>query len=159
MTRSANDPIERAPEADHVCVVVADAARARVLVLEPELVDVSEITNPRLRARGAHVRSGSGAGRREIERHFAAEIAEEAAGVASLYPSCALIVVATPAMLGLLRPAIARKIGSTDRIAVHELARDLTRLAAPKLHDQLAEAGLIPARGQAALQPASGPPA
>ncbi|HEX7842517.1 MAG TPA: host attachment protein [Kofleriaceae bacterium] len=155
-----NDPIERVPRADNVCVVVADAARARVLVLESELVDVSEITNPILRARGAPGQSGSGAGRRDIDRHFAAEIAEEAAGVWSLYPGCELILVASPGMLGLLRPAIARKIGPRDRVAVRELAQDLTRLAGPKLHDQLAEAGLIPPRGrQGASQSAPGLPA
>jgi protein required for attachment to host cells len=150
-----NDAIESGPRADNVCVVVADAARARVLVLESELVDVSEITNPILRARGAPGQSGSGAGRRDVDRHFAAEIAEEAAGVWSLYPSCELILVASPGMLGLLRTAIANKIEPTDRIAVHELARDLTKLAGPKLHDDLAEAGLIPPRGWQGASPSA----
>jgi protein required for attachment to host cells len=169
-------------------VVVADAARARVLVLDVEqdggitvtsdLVEVAEITNPTLRARNVDVLSDSGGGRRggastplhgtpdhrdqhrrEVERHFAAQIAEEAAAIWSRYPSCELVVVASPVMLGLLRPAIERKIGPTDRIELHELARDLTKLAGPKLHDQLADAGLVPVRGrQPPLRPTPGLP-
>jgi protein required for attachment to host cells len=159
-------------------VVVAGAARARVLMLEPasddgsaeasELVEVGEITNPMLRARGAGAVSDGGAGRRggarvplhgapehgdprrrDIERHFAAEIAEEAAAAWRRYPPCELIVVASAWMLDLLRPAIDQKLGPTDRVGVHELARDLTKVAAAKLHDDLAEAGLLPARGDA----------
>jgi protein required for attachment to host cells len=178
-----------APGARNFCVVVADAARARVLVLDidhdigaaatSQLVGVAEITNPMLRARDVDVLGDNGTGRRggartpihstpdhrdhrrrDIARHFAAQIAEEAAAVWSRYPSCELIVAASPMMLGLLRPAIERKIGPTDRIRVHELARDLTKLTGPMLHDQLTEAGLVPPRGrQAPLQRAPGLPA
>lgn len=140
------------------CVVVAGPAHARVLVLEPEretgdtaaseLVEVAEITNPMVRARNVAVLS---AHRRDIERHFAAEIAEEAAAVWSCYPPCELIVAANPAMLAVLRPAIqARTGGPIHPIGIHELARDLTRLTGPQLHGELAGAGLIPARGAAA---------
>jgi protein required for attachment to host cells len=164
------------------CVLVADAARARVLVLDPardalgfvrlsELVEVAEITNPTLRARNVDLLSDSRPGlrqggrapsqvqrhavsdhrerhRREIERHFAARAAEEAAGVWRRYPGCDLIVVASPTMLGLLRPAISRQIRAQDRISIHELARDLTKLSAPALHDLLAEDDLLPPRGR-----------
>ena len=139
------------------CVVVADASRARVLVLEPdretgdaaasELVEVAEITNPMVRARSAAVLSHV---RRDIERHFAAEIAEEAAAVWSCYPPCELIVAASPAMLAVLRPAIqARTGGPIDPSGIHELARDLVKLSGPRLRDELAGAGLVPARGTA----------
>ena len=60
------------------------------------------------------------------------------------YPSCELIVAASPVMLGLLRPAIDRQIRAEDQIAMHELARDLTKLTAAELHDLLAEAELLP---------------
>lgn len=135
------------------CVVVADGSRARVLVLEPdretgdaaasELVEVAEITNPWVRARST---AGVSYDRREIERHFAAEIAEEAAAVWSCFPPCELIVAASPAMLASLRPAIRARTGG----GIHELARDLVKLSGPRLRDELAGAGLVPARGAAA---------
>lgn len=167
---AAREPMRRpAAQARTSCVVVADAARARVLVLEvdpatgaaSELVEISEITNPMLRVRGGaapsagdrrgHRTPGHGVvelrdHRRDIERHFAAEIAEEAAAVWSWYPDCELILAAGPAMLGLLRPAIERKTGPLGSRA-RELARELTRLSPPRLHDELIAAGLVPARG------------
>ena len=179
---------EPAPHARNYCVLVADAARARVLLLgvEPaavgpatsELVDVAEITNPMLRARDVELLADSGTGRRggaktplhatpdhrdhhrrEIERQFAVRVAEEAASVWRRYPSCELIIAASPVMLGLLRPAIDKQLHPKDRIAVRELARDLTKLTGPKLHDLLAEAELIPARGRhAPLVPTPGLP-
>lgn len=136
------------------CVVVADASRARILVLEPdrdtgdaaasELVEIAEITNPMVRARSAATLSHV---RRDIERHFAAEIAAEAAAVWSSYPPCELITAASPATLAVLRPAIlARTGGPIDPSAIHELARDLVKLSGPRLRDELVAAGLVPAR-------------
>ena len=158
MTRPVTEPGDGPMSGPRTCcVVVADASRARVLVLEPdpetgdaaasELVEVAEITNPLVRARSA---AGLSYDRRDIERHFAAEIAAEAAAVWSCYPPCELIVAASPAMLGVLRSAIrARTGGPIDPSAIHELARDLTRLSGPRLRDELAGAGLVPARGAA----------
>jgi protein required for attachment to host cells len=132
-------------------VVVADASRARVLVLEPdreagdgaasELSEVAEITNPLVRVRGAALRSHD---RRETERHFAAEIAAEAAAVWACYPPCELILVAAPAMLAVLRPAIhARADGPIHPSGIRELARDLVKLSGPRLRDELAGGGLV----------------
>src|SRR5678816_559689 len=149
--------------ASHVrnhCVLVADAARARVWALDmdrsggtaiSELVEVAEITNPTLRARNVELVSDSGTGRRggartplhatpdhrdhhrrDLERHFAAQAAEEAVAVSQRYPSCELVVVASPVMLGLLRPA---------------------------LHDLLAGDKLLPERGRRApVVPVAGLP-
>lgn len=139
------------------CVAVADASHARVLVLEPdretgdagasELIEVAEITNPLVRVRSA---AGLSHDRREIERHFAAEIAEEAAAVWSCYPPCELIVAASPGMLAALRSAIRDRIaGPIAPSGIHELARDLVKLSGPRLRDELAGAGLVPARGAA----------
>jgi protein required for attachment to host cells len=168
---------EPAPRVRNHCVLVADAARARVWVLDAdgggnapsifELVEVAEITNPILRARDVEVVSDSGTGRRggaktpihappdhrdhrrrDLERHFAAQVAEEAAAVWRRYPSCELIVAASPVMLGLLRPALARQIRVTDQVHVRELPRDLTKLTGPALHDLLAEDELLPPRGR-----------
>ncbi|HEY5951115.1 MAG TPA: host attachment protein [Kofleriaceae bacterium] len=178
-----------ATSVQNFCVLVADAARARVLVLAVDrtrlgapiaaLVEVADLTNPMLRARDVEAVSDSGTGRRggaktplhatpdhrdhrrrDIERHFAALVAEEAAAVWRHYPSCELIVVASPVMLGLLRLAIDRLIRAKEQINIHELARDLTKLSAPMLHDFLAEAALLPERGRRApLKPAPGLPA
>lgn len=159
MTRPVTEPGDGPVSGPRTfCVAVADASRARVLVLEPdpgtgdaaasELVEVAEITNPRVRARSA---AGLSFDRRDIERLFAAEIAEEAAAVWRCYPPCELIVAASPAMLAALRSAIRARIeGSIGPSGMHELARDLVKLSAPRLRDELAGAGLVPARGAAA---------
>jgi protein required for attachment to host cells len=174
----------------NVCVLVADGVRARVFVLDAardgggpvitELVELAEIKNPRLRARDVELLSESRPGlrregpqgprhavsdhredrRREVERQFAARVAAEAAGVWRRYPACELIVAASPRMLGFLRPAIERQIRAKDQIAMRDLPRDLTTLSTPMLHDLLAEAELLPARGRRApLIPAPGQPA
>ena len=155
MTRHATEPGDGPVSGSRTfCVVVADASRARVLVLEPdretgdaaasELVEVAEITNPLVRARSA---AGRHQIRHEIERHFAAEIAAEAAAVWACYPPCELIVAASPAMLAVLRPAIwERTRGAVHPSRTQELARDLVKLSGPRLRDELAAAGLVPAR-------------
>jgi protein required for attachment to host cells len=174
--RPVNEP---APGVRNYCVLVADAARARLWVLDAdrsadgpaifELVDVAEITNPMLRARDVDLVSDSGTGRRggartplhatpdhrdhhrrDIERHFAGQVAEEAAAVWRRYPSCELVVAASPVMLGLLRPAIDRQIRVNDQIHLRELSRDLTKLTGPALHDLLAKDRLLPERGRRA---------
>ena len=154
-----------------ICVLVADAVRARVWVLDSsseleQLTAAAEITNPTLRARDSEIvsetrpslrREGPGMAlhsasdrresrRREVERHFAGLIAEEAAGVWRRYPNCELIVAAAPVMLGLLRTSLARHIRSKDELEVRELGRELSKLSGPVLHDQLADAGLLPPR-------------
>jgi protein required for attachment to host cells len=155
----------------HARVLVLEPDRETGDTAASELVEASEITNPMVRARNVATPSRDGGRqrgqrgqrgktpargipehpehpdhRRDIERHFAAEIAEEAAAVWSCYPPCELIVAASPAMLAVLRPAIQAR---TDPSGIHELARDLTKLSGPQLHDELAGAGLVPARGAA----------
>ncbi len=178
-----------APRARNFCVLVADAARARVLALEvaspslgpntAELVELVKLTNPMLRTLDTAAVSDSGSGRRggartplhstpdhrdhrrrDIERHFAAVVTEEAAAIWRRYPSCVLVVVAPPVMLGLLRPAIERSIRAKDRLTIHEVASDHTKLSASKLHDLLAESELLPARSRRApIMPEPGLPA
>ncbi|HET7500295.1 MAG TPA: host attachment protein [Kofleriaceae bacterium] len=150
-------PLPEPPRPRNYCVVVADGARARVLTLDEhgatrELDELAEITNPALRVRRSDI--GSDSHRREIERsftaHFAAQIAEEAAAVWSCFPACELILAASPMMLAPLRLEVSRRIGPDAHVEVRELARDLTRLARPRLHDQLSEAGLVPPRDHVA---------
>ncbi|MGE5184213.1 MAG: host attachment protein [Acidobacteriota bacterium] len=181
--RGAAQPPARAR---NTCVLVADAARARVLALEldresatSQLVELISLTNPQLRAVDSAAVSDSGSGRRggaktplhstpdhrdhrrrDIERHFAAVIAEEAAAIWRRYPSCELVVVAPPVMLGLLRPAIDRQLRAKDRVAIREVSGDHTKLTAPRLHDLLAGSGLVPERGRRPpILPAPGLPA
>lgn len=176
------------PQPRNVCVLVADAARARVLVLDTDrtvpgaqtsgLVELADLTNPPMRARDSEALADSGTGRRggastpvhstpdhrdrrrrDLERHFAAIVAEQAATVWRRYPACELIVAASPVMLGLLRPAIEKQLRAKDRVEIHELASDLTKLSAPMLQDLLADSGLLPPRGRRApLVPAPGLP-
>lgn len=172
-------PVEAPPaRARNACVLVADAVRARVFVLDEtreagsptitELVELAEIKNPIARTSDTEVLSESRPGlrreapqgprhavsdhredrRRELERQFAARIAEEAAGVWRRYPACDVIVAASPRMLGFLRPAIERQIRPKDQIDLHELPRELTQLSAAMLHDLLAEEDLLPERGR-----------
>lgn len=101
-----------------------------------------------VRARNAAVLSHV---RRDIERHFAAEIAAEAAVVWSCYPPCELVVAASLAMLAVLRPAILARIERPAEpreipSGIHALERDLVKLSGPRLRDELAAAGLVPAR-------------
>jgi protein required for attachment to host cells len=163
VTRHATEPGDELVSGSRTfCVVVADASRARVLVLEPdretgdaaasELVEVAEITNPLVRARSAAGRSQDRREiRHEIERHFAAEIAAEAAAVWACYPPCELILAAGPAILAVLRPAIRARTGpgGIGPSGIHELARELVKLSGPRLRDELAGAGLVPARDDA----------
>jgi protein required for attachment to host cells len=131
-----------------------------------ELVEVATITNPTLRARDVELLSDSRPGlrregpgtprhavsdhreahRRELERHFAARIAEETARVWRRYEFCVLVVAASPVMLGMLRTALNREIHASDQLRVEELPRDLTKLSPPALHDLLADFELLPER-------------
>jgi protein required for attachment to host cells len=172
-------PVEApAVRANNACVLVADAVRARVFVLDAtrdavgptitELVELAEIKNPIARASDSEVLSDSRPGlrreapqgprhgvsdhredrRRELERQFAVRIAEEAAGVWRRYPACDVIVAASPRMLGFLRHAIERQVRPKDQIELHELPRELTQLSAAMLHDLLAKEELLPERGR-----------
>jgi hypothetical protein len=182
-------PAPRAAEAGAgitIGVIVADAARARVLVLAElgsapaRLVEVAAVTHPERRARDSEVLSETRPGlrregphgprhgmddhrdrhRRAVDREFARLAVDEAVRNWRAHGATRVIVAASPAMLGLLRPAIARSNGGQKPFGVLELARDLTRLSPPALHDALAEAGLLPPRGRPSVpSPPIGAPA
>lgn len=177
LTRGARP---RPASGEHVnfCVLVVDAARARVLTLETvadecqptldELVEVGDITNPERRARASEFFSDNRPGlrregshgprhgvddrrdrhRRVMDQRFAELAANQAAEIWRRFPSCRVIVVAAPPMLGLLRPVIAERNRDPSPYETRELPRDLTRLAPSALHDALAKARLLPARGR-----------
>ncbi len=162
------------------CVIVADAARARILLLATAdsglaptlmpLTEVADLGRPEGRARDQELHSESRPGqrvdpfagpssghavsdhrenrRRESSREFADHVAEAASRVWRTLPSCDIVVVANPTMLGHLRPAMARRSSGPAPHTVHELARDLSKLAPAALHDALATAGMLPPRGR-----------
>jgi protein required for attachment to host cells len=156
-------------------VLAADGARARVFVLGASdgeqvptvapLVEVSHTTSPDRRAKdselfadapgmrreGPHSPRGGMSDRREghrrdSERRFAAQVVDEAERAFREHAVTRVVLVASPAMLGVLRPLMHHE--GHRPWTVRELARDLSRLAAPALHDALAEDGLLPPRGR-----------
>ncbi len=169
-------------------VLAADAARARVLTLEgaeaaqptlAPLVEVGLVTNPERRTRDTETfttsrpgvrRHGPGRSphgtddhrerhRHETDRHFAELAVGALARVWKGFSPKLVVVVASPPLLGLLRPILAREQRRQDGAAVRELARDITRLTPPALHDALADAGMLPRRGHRSLAaPAPGQP-
>jgi protein required for attachment to host cells len=145
------------------------------------LVEVSESTRPDSRTRdhrlftdtrpgmrqGGDGTQGSRHGvsdhrenhRRATEQRFAAEIVQEAERVWREHEVTRVALVASPGMLGVLRAALERTKAGPQRWSIHELARDLTKLAPPAIHDALAEDGLLPPRGRLpAIKPAPGRP-
>jgi protein required for attachment to host cells len=159
------------------CVLVADSARARILVvdsgdgsLEPTLsalTEVATLTSPERRARDSELFSDPRPGlrregphgprhgmddhrageRREARRRFAELAAAEAEAVCRRTGASRLVVAAGPGMLGFLRRPLDRRAGASP-LALGELARDLSKLAPPAIHDALAHAGLLPPRGR-----------
>ena len=162
---------------DNICVVVADARRARFFVLRESdaprapfrLADRGTLSNMSLRARGrsvtGRVRTETNTNREagpihpigaqrerhriELERRFSVEVAEKAAAVARNWMTGSVVLVADPRMLGFLREAVrgALKPG----IRVKELAKDYARLTASRLRDHLAGDGIVPGRGGGAI--------
>jgi protein required for attachment to host cells len=158
---------------DNICVVVADARRARLFTLQARaaprapfrLAERGTLSNMSLRARGrsvtGRVRTETNTNRQagpmhpigaqrerhriELERRFAAEVARRAAVLARNWASGSVVLVAEPRMLGFLRGAV--RIVLKPAIPVKELAKDYARLTASRLLDHLAADGIVPARG------------
>ena len=176
-----------APARSTFGILTADAARARLFVLHMRegegaptlapLFEVSRMTNPEQRARDSELLSDTRPGlrregphgprhgvsdhreghRHDAERRFAARIVDEAERVWHANGATRVVLVASPAMLGALRAAM--KSSKPRSWSVRELARDLTRLAAPALHDVLARDGLLPPRGRLSpVRPVPGRP-
>lgn len=158
------------------CVLLANTARARVLTLasaRPEgestlsaLEEVADQRNPAARARdnerfsdtrpgirreGSHgprhgVNDRREGNRQDSERQFMQSVVDETMAIWSRFPTCKIIVVANAQTLGLLRPVLARRV--REPYEVIEFPRDLTQLAPAAVHDALAKAGHLPARGR-----------
>lgn len=187
--KAAPRPLGAAPSPITFGILTADAAQARLFVLHvthgeyvptlAPLVEVSQTSQPHRRARDSDLFSDTRPGfrregphgprhavsdrrerqRREAERRFAARIIKEAVQVWRAHGVTRAILVASPAMLGVLRPVLSRTNDGSKPWSIRELARDLTQLAAPALHDVLAADGLVPPRGRLPpLRPSPGIP-
>lgn len=156
------------------CVVVADAARARLFTLEPagspdmeggpNLVERNDLVNPEQRLRDAQRWSDIKTGRNRVpgggqahgyddhrdrhvdewKRRFARNVAQEAAALVQRCKARNVILVAQKRMLGLLRTELAAVL--KNACSVQAFAKDLSKLAPQELHQHLTKEGLVPAR-------------
>jgi protein required for attachment to host cells len=80
----------------------------------------------------------------EFERSFAKEIANKTAELAQSRQAQAVLLVAEPQILGLVREVISSQI--PKHLKVTELAKDLCKLKSLELHEYLAHRDLLPPR-------------
>lgn len=148
------------------CILVADGARARLFRANmqeesakgAELVERQDLVEPErgladreiFSDKAGRNRPGSGfedhrrRHRDEVERKFAKRIAAAVAQELQGEPADALVVVADPRLLGLLRGALDTSVpGAPPRI---EVSADLTWQALPRLQHALAQLGVLPDR-------------
>jgi protein required for attachment to host cells len=149
------------------CIALVDATRARLFTFErttdpggdhDDFTEHADLVNPARRMRASDLFSDSRPGsnrtgplqyafddHREahldnMDAEFARAVVGEIRRVMRVNAARRLVVCATPRMLGQLRAAELRH----DGFAVDELPRDLVKLTAPELRDQLASYGLLP---------------
>ena len=154
----------------NTCIAVVDASRARLFTfersvepegLQEELTELRDLVNPARRLRASQLFSDSRPGSSrtgglqyafddhrdahidELDAEFSRKIVGEIADMMRAEHAKRLIVCASPSMLGELRDAC-DALGRD--IIVDELPRDLVKLSASRLRDQLASYGLLPAR-------------
>lgn len=150
------------------CVVVADAARARVYLWEADenlkaggrLVEAVDLVNEDYTARGEdapgvkterntsrqagpmHPQGAKRATHRaEVERRFAREVAGKVKALLGKGSGHALILSAEPHMLGLMR--LQMKPATGKRISVSEISRNYTHLTPARLLRQLVAEGAL----------------
>ncbi len=157
-----------------ICVAIADAGRARLFVLAeqdvpgtaasiPILREVSDLRSPDRRQRGRNdvIDAAPTGGRTtnqpmvtapnqraghlaDVDHKFAREIVTALTALVGEHGATRALVVASPKMLGMIRPLTAalRQHG----IQVDDTALDLTDESPTELHDHLASRGLLPVR-------------
>lgn len=154
------------------CIVVADSAQARIFVVRDrdaprapfKLVERGALENPDLRSRGRSVTGRTrtetntnreagpvhpiGAQRErhrvELGRRFGREIALQAAKVTRRWKEGAVLLVAEPRQLGLMREPLRSVLH--QGIELKELAKDYTGLPSAELYKRLTLDRLMPAR-------------
>jgi len=156
------------------CVVVTGGARARFFTLEPvdfpefesgpRLVHCGELFNPEkeMAERDLFTDSKTGRGRAphggpahgyddrrarregEFDRRFARKVLEETKRLAQANQARYVVLVAGAPMLGCLRQEL--DIILKHGMAVHKLAKDMTKLSPLQIHNHLAKEKVLPAR-------------
>ncbi|MFT3698670.1 MAG: host attachment protein [Kofleriaceae bacterium] len=149
-----------------ICIVVADASRARLFVHEretivggtrDELIEHDDLVNPARRLTNDKLLSDTRVGsNRAGDRHFgfddhrdahldalddafAREIAQRFIALAKNVHASRLVLCASPHMLGRLR----QELVGLDGWRIDEIAKDLVKLAAGDLRSQLADYGVL----------------
>jgi protein required for attachment to host cells len=154
------------------CIAIVDAAHARLFSYQPSddatestIREERDFVNAGRQAHGKFSDTKPGnrwqeGGRGSTDDHRLAQIADHEEKFARLVTDELaqlvrdrkfrdLILVASPKMLGVLRPLVepVRRSG----IAVVELAQDLSGMTMPQIHDHLADLGLIASRPRAQM--------
>jgi len=150
-----------------ICLVVADASRARIFTYErsqepdglhDELREERDLIDPARRKRASELFSDSAGANHggfrgnafddhrqahldQLDTNFAREITAELDGLVRERGYRELLVIASSRMLGELRATL-EPLRRT--LAIKELERDFTRLATAELRDRLAKLGLLP---------------
>lgn len=157
-----------------ICIVVADATRARIFtyeqLLEPDgpheqLREVADLVDPARQNRPTELFSDdSGSGKNghhgyafddhreshldQLDASFAKTIIAEAARVTNEHGGRKLAVIASSRMLGALRTSL-EPLRRT--LEITELQRDFTKLPTTELRERLAELDILPARARFAV--------
>ncbi len=126
-----------------LCLVVADAARARIYSITAaegdrrrgvQFIERADLVNLE-RQREL-----------EVDRRFAVDIGAATRAAVHAAGTGRVVLIASSSMLGPLR----RTLGLDRAITVEQYALDLTRLTTPELHTRLTELGVLPAPVRAA---------
>jgi hypothetical protein len=109
----------------------------------------SDLFHPQRRRRPSEpaVHAPSAAEMRASDRQFARDVARDLEGLVRTSGCHQVIVAASREMLGILGPLSGPAVDA--RVTVHEIDRDLIRLAAPELQAYLAHHGLLPPKAAA----------
>jgi protein required for attachment to host cells len=155
------------------CIVTADGSRARFFTLRaqelpqleggPDLVEHEDLFNPEQLVKPSE-RYATPSGRHrppggslphayddhrmnnaaENEARFARQVAEKVSLFTENLGAQHLVVSADPRLLGMLRRELSRRLAAN--LDVREVARDVSGLTRPQIHEQLSEAGVLPRR-------------
>ena len=112
------------------CLVVADSARARILLAadngSSRLVQRMEVVNADF---------ATPESKAPLQTHFAAEVAQAIADVVRGWDSGSVVLAASPDTLGLLRKLVQDRL--PEGFALKALARDYSELTATELEQRL----------------------
>jgi len=114
----------------HRCLVVADRARARILVAakngSAQLTQRKEVVNVDFAMPESNA---------PLQTRFAAEVAQAIADIVQEWESGSVVLAASPGTLGLLRKLVQDRL--PEGVALKALARDYTALTPTELEQRL----------------------